>query len=133
MTRIPTDALVVVADGSGARLFRNRGDGKALSLHQFDIVELMNMDDDGPAGSMPGESTGQQINEATFTKQLAKGLNEGALKHYYQHLVLVADPGTLGRIRPLLHKETAQRLVVEVGKTLTSAPREDIERALQAA
>lgn len=133
MSRIPTDALVVVADGAGARVFRNRGEKGEISLHQYDLLELMNMNDDGPAGSMPGESTGAQIDEATFAKQLAQGLNDAALKQQYAHLALVVDPVTLGRMRPLLHKETQQRLVVEVGKTLTNAPREDIERALQSA
>ncbi|MDH7454731.1 host attachment family protein [Luteimonas composti] len=133
MTVIPSDALVVVADGGSARLFRNRGDARALSLHQIEIRELMNMDDDGPAGSMPGESTGQQIDEATFAKQLALALNEGALKHQYQYLVLAADPTTLGRMRPLLHKEVQARLLVELPKTLTNAPLEDVERALRAA
>lgn len=133
MSRIPNDALVVVADGEGARVFRNAGDERSPSLQQFDVLELMNMDDDGPSGSMPGESTGAQIDEATFAKQLAHGLNEAALKQHYRHLVLVADPTTLGRMRPLLHKETLQRLVAEVGKTLTNSRLEDIERALQAA
>jgi protein required for attachment to host cells len=128
---IPRDALVVVADGGGARVFVNRGDERALSLHQFDMLELMNMNDDGPAGRMPGESRGEQIDEATFAKQLAQGLNDAALKHRFEHLVLVADPVTLGRMRPLLHKETLQRMVAEVDKTFTNAPLETIERALQ--
>jgi len=132
MTLVPSDALVVVADGAGARVFVNRGDERSLSLHQFGLMELMNMDDDGPSGSMPGESTASQIDEATFTKQLANALNEAALKQQYAHLVLIADPGTLGRIRPLLHKQVQQRLVTEIAKTLTNSPLQDIERALQA-
>ena len=132
MERIPEGALVVVADGEGARVFRNEGDGKALALRQYALLELMNSDDDGPAGSMPGESTGKQIDEATFAKQLADALNKAALKQMYAHLVLVADPTTLGRVRPLLHKEVQQRLLGEVAKTLTNAPLEDIERSLQA-
>ncbi|WP_202845552.1 host attachment family protein [Luteimonas saliphila] len=131
MTMVPSEALVVVADGGGARLFRNRGDERSLALHQVELRELMNMDDDGPAGSMPGESTGQQIDEATFAKQLALALNDGALKHQYEALVLIADPGTLGRMRPLLHKEVQARMVTELAKTLTNAPVEDIERALR--
>ena len=132
MALIPSDALVVVADGTGARLFRNRGDERALSLHQVELRELMNMDDDGPSGSMPGESTGQQIDEATFAKQLALALNDGALKHRYDALVLIADPTTLGRVRGLLHKEVESRMLGEIGKTLTNAPLEQIEQALRA-
>ncbi|WP_447939191.1 host attachment family protein [Pseudoxanthomonas mexicana] len=130
MTSLPLDALVVVADGEGARVFRNRGEQGAVSLHQYDLLELMNMNDDGPARSMPGESTSRQLDEATFAKQLAKSLNEAALKQQYEHLVLVADPTTLGRVRPLLHKEATQRLLAEVGKDLTNVPLENIERAI---
>ena len=128
--KIPAGTLVVVADGEGARLFRNVGNGNGLTLHQEDMLELMNMNDDGPAGVQPAESTGQQIDEATFAKQLALGLNQGALKNQYAHLVLIADPQTLGKMRPLLHQETRQRMLAEIAKTLTNSPLEDIERSL---
>ena len=128
--KIPAGTLVVVADGEGGRVFRNVGDDKAITLQQQDLLELMNMNDDGPAGSMPAESTGRQIDEATFAKQLALRLNAGALKDEFAHLVLIADPQTLGQMRPLLHKETLQRMVGEIAKTLTNSPLEDIERAL---
>lgn len=128
--RIPAGTLVVVADGEGARVFRNVGDEQAVTLQQQELLELMNMNDDGPAGSMPAESTGQQLDEATFAKQLALRLNAAALKHEFEHLVLIADPQTLGLMRPLLHKETLQRTVAEIAKTLTNSPLADIERAL---
>ena len=128
--KIPAGTLVVVADGEGARVFRNIGDDDTLTLQQQDLLELMNMDDDGPAGAVPAESTGKQIDHATFAKQLAQRLNDGALKDRYAHLVLIADPQTLGHMRPLLHKETVQRMVSEIAKTLTNSPLADIERAL---
>lgn len=131
--KIPAGTLVVVADGEGARVFRNvaNGNGEGLTLKQFDLLELMNMNDDGPAGVQPAESTGQQIDEATFAKQLALRLNAGALKDDYAHLVLIADPQTLGRIRPQLHKEVQARLLTDIAKDLTNAPLEDIQRALE--
>lgn len=132
MIRIPANALIVVADGEGARLFRNQGSPTSISLHQFDLIELMDTQDEGPGGSMPGEASDKQIEEATFAKLLAQGLNEGALNHRYEQLVLVADPITLGRIRPQLHKEVQQRLVAEVAKTLTNSPIADIEKSLKA-
>lgn len=131
MDKIPPGTLVVVADGEGARVFRNVGDEQNLKLKQEDLIELMNMNDDGPAGSTPTEQTGKQLDEATFSKQIAQRLNNGALKDVYAHLVLIADPQSLGRMRPLLHKETQQRLLGEVAKTLTNAPVEQIEQALQ--
>lgn len=131
MTLVPTDTLVVVADGTGARVFRNRGDERSPSLQQVELLEPMILDDDGPSGSMPGESSASQIDEATFAKQLAQALNQAALKQQFEHLVLMADPATLGRIRPQLHKEVQQRLLTEIAKTMTNSPLGDIERALQ--
>lgn len=130
MNKIATDTLIVVADGRGARVFRNKGTARALALHQEDLMELMNANDDGPAGAVPPETGGQELEEATFAKQLAQRLNDGALNHRYQRLVLVADPQTLGQIRPLLHDEVRARLLGEVAKTLTNSPVEDIQRAL---
>ena len=118
MEQIPAGTLVVVADGGSARIFRNVAEPPALSLVQIDLRELMNMNDD------------YQIDEATFAKQLAQQLNEGALKQRYAHVVLVADPRTLGEIRPQLHKETQARLVRELDRDLTNVPLPDIERAL---
>lgn len=130
MNTISRDALVVVADGRGARVFRNKGTARALALHQEDLMELMNSNDEGPAGAVPPETGGKELDEATFAKQLAQCLNDGALNHRYAQLVLVADPQTLGQIRPLLHDEVRTRLLGEVAKTLTNSPVEDIERAL---
>ncbi|MEO5829587.1 MAG: host attachment family protein [Rhodanobacter sp.] len=132
MKKIPTGAWVVVADGSGARLLRNVGNGLAVSLEQVKVIEPKDLANEGPAGRQPPERSSAEIDEATFAKQLARRLNAAALKNEFAHLVLVADPQTLGQIRPLLHEETAKRMVEELNKTLFHAPIEDIERALKA-
>ena len=128
--QIPNEALVIVADGEGARVFRNRGDGQRLSLHQYDLLELMNMNDDGPAGSMPDGSDGFRIDKATFAKQLANWLNARALRQEFDSLVLMADPQTLGQIRRSLHKEVNDRLIASIDKNMTNAPIGDIARVL---
>jgi hypothetical protein len=53
--------------------------------------------------------------EATFAKQLAKELYRRAHSGDFAALVLIADPQTLGQIRPTLHKEVQDRLVSEIG------------------
>lgn len=131
MSTIPNDALIVVADGGGARVFRNPGEGRTFSLNRSDLVELVNVN--GPAGNMPDGASRQQLDEAMLASQLAQALNEGALKQQYAHLVLVADPTALGRVRQLLHKEVRQQLVLELNKTLTNVSVTDIERSLQSA
>lgn len=130
MDKIPADTMVVVADGAGARVFRNVGTDGAVSLKQQETFTPQNVNDEGPSGSAPTEQSPREADEATFAKQLANRLNHGALTNAYTHLVLVADPQTLGQMRPQLHKETLQRMHGELAKTLTNSPLQDIERAL---
>lgn len=134
MHKIPTGTWVVVADGTHARLFHNVGKQDALQLKQADLIEP-DMDDEqgqGPSGQRPPEATPEQTEEATFAKQLAHRLNAAALKQKFEHLFLIADPKTLGEMRPQLHTETSKRLSGELAKTLTNSPLADIEKILQA-
>jgi protein required for attachment to host cells len=66
-----------------------------------------------------------------FAKQLANELYRRVHSGNFAALVLIADPQTLGQIRPLLHKEVQDRLVSEIGKTLTHASIADIQKALK--
>ena len=133
MNKMSTGAWILAADGAEARLFRNAGTAQKISLQQMELLQPQDLLDDGPAGSRPPESDQQATDEATFAKQLAHRLNAAALKNEYQQLVLMADPQTLGQMRPLLHKETVRRIVHEVAKTFTNAPLQDIQKALSAA
>ena len=130
MQKIPAGAWIVVADGAGARLFHNVGKGDTVSLKQQQLLEPKDLEDDGPSGKRPPESVGHANDEATFAKQLAHRLNSAALVQQYAALVLIADPQTLGQLRPQLHSETTQRIVAEIAKTYTKMPLEDIEAAL---
>jgi protein required for attachment to host cells len=128
--KIPHNTLVVVADGTGARFFRNAGDEHKISLLAEGEFNPNHLLDDGPAGKRPTESSPQETDEATFAKQLAHELYRRAHNGDFTALVLIADPQTLGQIRPALHKEVQDRLVAEVGKTLTKASVTDIQQAL---
>ncbi|MFT4248670.1 MAG: host attachment family protein [Pseudomonas sp.] len=137
MPKIPEGTLIVVADGGSARVFTNVGSEHRLALRQdgellLEQLAAKGVSGQGPAGAVPSDMSLSQLNEATFAKQLAEQLNEDALKSRYAHLVLVADPQTLGRIRPLLHKQAQQRLLKDLAKDLTNSPLADIERALSA-
>lgn len=132
MPQLPTGTLVVVADGEKARWFRNVGDGKELRLRQETMMDAHDIFPQGPSGVAPPELAGQDKDEASFAMHVADRLNHGALNHEYADLVLVADPQTLGKMRPQLHKETLARLRGEVAKTLTNSPLEDITVALDA-
>ena len=130
MQNTPAGPGVGDAEGGRARVFRTGGAPPGLSLQQVDLLEVMNVNDEGPSGIQPGGNDGYQTDEATFARQLARRLNEGALQQRYAHVVLVADPRTLGEIRPQLHKEVHDRLIGELDRDLTNVPLPDIERAL---
>lgn len=132
MDKIPAGTWVIVADGGGARLFRNVGTDMSLALRQEEILDLQQVDverDSGP-GPMPDEALPRQVDEAAFARQLAAQINAAALKHEFEHLILAADPTTLGRMRPLLHKQVQARMLAELAKDLTNSPLADIQRSL---
>ena len=129
--KMPHNAFVVVADGVGARFFRNSGHDGAAALVADGELRPAHLLDDGPSGHRPPESSQQETNEATFAKQLAKELYRRAHSGDFAAFVLVADPQTLGQMRPILHKEVQDRLLVEIGKTLTKASIADIQKALR--
>ena len=128
--KIPHNALIVVADGTGARFFRNSGHENKVSLSAEGELKPTDLLDEGPAGKRPPKSSSQETDEATFAKQLAQELYRRAHSGNFAALVLIADPQTLGQIRPTLHKEVQNRLVFEMGKTLTKASVADIQKAL---
>lgn len=130
MEKIPAGTWVVVADGEGARLFINAGDERQLSLRQDKLLSQDDSIDTGP-GDVPYDTTDAELGEAAFSRRLAMHINDAALKNQFKHIVLIADPHSLGRMRPLLHKEVLSRMVGELSKTLTNSPIEDIERALR--
>ncbi|MGQ7847355.1 host attachment family protein [Granulosicoccus sp. 3-233] len=126
----PHDCLIVVADGTQAQLYRNSASDGSLVLKKVGELEPSSLDDDGPAGNRPVESSWQETDEATFAKQLAHHLNQAAHGNRFDQLVLVADPQTLGQIRPSLDKAVNDRLLSEHAKTLTTANDADIVRSL---
>lgn len=127
MSMIPNGTLVVVADGRAARLFRNTGDETALKLQQVESLDGSDAIDASPSGSQPQDA---DVGEAAFAKMLASRINASVLRNGFDHIVLAADPSTLGEMRPQLHKEVQARMLAEFSKDWTHAPVEQIERAL---
>lgn len=125
---IPHHAMVVVADGVGARFFRNAGTVSAVELTADGELHPSDLENDGPSGKRPTEQSKQETNEATFAKQLAHELYRRAQRGDFAALVLIADPQTLGQIRPLLHKEVQGRVVGEYAKTLTKTSVGDLQK-----
>lgn len=118
--------FVVIATGEIAKIFTIQN---GSLRHEFNWAAV-DMNDDGPSGKRPPESSPRETDEATFSKQIAERLYKLAHKGTFNHLILVADPETLGEIRPLLHQEVVEKIVLEHPKTLINSPVEDIAASL---
>lgn len=129
---IAQHAWIVVADGHSARVLENEGQQGTIKLTEVHTVSPKNLLSEGPSGSRPQDDSPRDTDEATFAKQLSHWLLEQAQKKAYAQLVLIADPKTLGQMRPQLHKEVTDRIVHESPKTLTGASLDEIARSLEA-
>lgn len=128
---IPADCLVVVATGAEAKLYRNIGDHEGIKLRAEGAISPKNLSSEGPSGSFVPDSSAKETDEATFSKQLAHHLYDLSNSGKFESLVLAADPGSLGEMRPLLHKEVTDKIVLEMAKTLINSSIKDIERTIQ--
>lgn len=125
-----TNTLVIVADGESAVIWRNHGH-TAVELEQVETVTFGNMSNDGPSGAVPHDQSLQDLEEATFIKLLVHKLNAMALAHELpDEVVIIADPTSLGQMRPQYHGELKKRIVKELPKTLVKASKKDLEKAL---
>ncbi len=123
------NALIVVADGHSARFYRN----KSRAAVELEV-------EGGLTASTPlriaserpllAEDTPRDNEEADFARELAHHLNDMVLKHQAEQVVIVADPATLGNLRPHYHVELKKRIVKEVGKRLNDATPEAIAAAI---
>ena len=123
---LPHNALVVVADGHSATLFRNTArHGIELTETERVTAESLNPPKAGDAAPevIPGE-------DADFAARLADHLNAMVLKHKVDDVVVIADPSTLGVLRKRYHKELQFRLRREIAKNLTNAGLRTVEDAL---
>lgn len=145
--KLATDTWVMIIDGEKFILLRNHGDESILDLRVITHNEIRNpptreqgtdrpgrLYDAGPgAKSAVAETDWHALEKERFAKDIADRLRDWAMQNRFQALVVVADPQTLGTIRPQYHKTVTDRLVAELDKDLTNMPIESIEKVLSAA
>lgn len=128
---LPVGAIVAVADGQKVRLFRNTG--AQFGVHLIEMT--VNRDDRSHAGSgrhhnssaNPDERRLQEDDFAATTAALLTTLSsEGTI----EHLVLVADPRTLGEMRKHFHRDFKSKIIGELAKDFTGRPIEDIAASI---
>jgi protein required for attachment to host cells len=139
---------IVAADGGGAVVYRNIGNGGAAKLELVETLDhkhasfTRDIGTDRPgrthtaAGgrtSVSGPDYHDQA-EQEFAKRLALHLDELLGPHAHgaaqQKLVLFASPRFLGMIRPAYSPRLRATLKAEVAKDLREAPAGRIEQAL---
>ena len=123
---LPHNALVVVADGHSATLFRNTAKS-GLELSETTKVTQESLSGDG---AQIDEGSPRDDEEATFAAQLSRYLNAMVLKNKFEDIAIIADPSTLGVMRKHYHKELQLRLRKEVAKTLTNSDVQTIQNSL---
>lgn len=125
------NAFVIVADGASAHIYKNTG-VESISLDLMETVTPHSLThDEGMAARAPVEQSQHERNEATFITQLVHKLNALALANSLpSEVVIIADPNSLGQMRPLYHGELKKRILRELPKTLVKASVHDIVAAL---
>ena len=128
---LATNAFVVVADGTSAHFYKNTGHGAITLTHLETVTPNSLSHAEGVAGRAPTEQSPQEHGEASFTTKLVHKLNAMAMAHTLpSEVVIVADPSSLGQMRPLYHAELKKRITHEVPKTLVKASLQDLATAL---
>ncbi len=128
---VPQNALIVIADGKQATFYKNAA-SSGVKIEKTGELNAGINDGRGPA-PLPPETTKHEIEEANFAKHIANDLYKRVHKGEFDSLVLIADPQTLGQIRPSLHQEVTDRITGELAKTLTNSTIADIEDILMKA
>ncbi|MCJ8139659.1 host attachment family protein [Falsirhodobacter halotolerans] len=146
MQRLTNGTWVVIADGEKALFLENEGDGRypLLRLRRQENNDNppdrdQGSDKAGQAGNARGgtgsameETDFHQLEKERFAQDLAERLYKLSHAGKFARLVLVASPQMLGIIRPALHKEVQDKIVLEIAKSLTSLPVDQIEKAIVA-
>jgi len=127
---LATAAIVVVADGNSAVIYKNIGHDSII-LELVEAVSPPSMAAEGQQGHAPVEQSPNDAQEATFVGHLVHKLNAMALANKLpDEVAIVADPSSLGHMRPLYHAELKKRIVTELSKTLVKASPLDVAAAL---
>lgn len=142
---VPRNTTVLIADGGGARFYRNVGEADRLSLELLesagnDIAPARDLGRDR-AGRFPtpdGGSAGVEIadkhaaEEARFAAYVAKRA-DAMMATMATRLVVCAPPKFLGQLRRRFTRRLRDNLLASVPLDLRNQPIRTIERTLGAA
>tara|TARA_R110000751_G_scaffold234229_9_gene335767 strand:+ start:57473 stop:57910 length:438 start_codon:yes stop_codon:yes gene_type:complete len=129
----PIKTWILIADGSGGRIFENAGPGRGL-----EPVENRNWKAPQEAGfaDQPGRSfsthgsarhkmeaqAGHHEPADVLAKEIMEDLLQSRRKNLYERLILCAPPAMLGRLRKQLPDQLKADVTAEIAKDLVGTP-----------
>lgn len=141
-----TITWILVADGSHARLFEQRGAGHPI--HEMDeSYEAPNLkareaerDKPGRASDNTQMSPGRHVYEPPtdprdkqrhrLMAEVMEGLNRHALRNDFDRLIVCAPAKAMGSVRQQLPKPVAEKIVAEETKDYTASEEWDLEKQI---
>lgn len=148
------DTWVVVADGEKYLLLRNKGDKEFMNLEVVDHDASTNP----PARELATDRAGRQqdakrkgnggveswgksamqetdwhrVEENRFAEDVAEKLLGLSTAGQFRHLLVIADPRSLGTMRNAYGDRLAPAIIGEIDKDLTNLPLDKIEASIKA-
>jgi len=133
--KLPNGATVAVVDGQHMLLFRNKGHEPLIELDDLPKVNVtsINSNSGNRHRSSAANPDANRLAEDGFAAAVAAFLNSAVLAGDIRKLLVIADPRTLGEMRPQFHGHLIAALVGEIPRDLVRHSKEDIEAAIRAA
>lgn len=135
--KVPHNAHVALVDGEHFMLMRNTGPTSEPMLESIAKPTIeANVHGEGTRDDRGALSTAgpkADVAEIAHGAAVARWLNARALAGEIEDLVVVADPRTLGEMRPHFHKVLQARIVAELAKDLTGETPQQISETIAAA
>jgi len=130
---LPHGTVIALVDGKKFELFRNGGNEAHPELAPMEPPKLDEHNKGAGAHhySSAGNPTGHLLEEDAHAAAVAEWLNQQAIAHKFEHLVVIAAPRTLGELRMHYHKQLESTLLAELAKDLVGRPGPDIVAALR--
>ena len=125
---LPTSTTVAVANGETVRLFHNTGVKPGGHLVEITAAPPAPAHSGSGARHHTGSASpdGRRLVEDDFAAATAAFLNKLSLDGTIEHLVVVSDPRTPGKMREHFHRNLRGKIIGELAKDFSRRPPEDI-------
>lgn len=126
--------LVAVTDGKSLRLFHNKGHEPHLELIEAEhsVLEVAHAGSGGRHRSSAANPDDSRLGEDDFAASIANYLNQQAREKACEHVLVIADPRTLGEMRRHYQPALSAKLVGEIAKDFVKHSVMSIKSAIEA-